>query len=616
MINILPESPLISGSKTISNRRLDPNKIDQGVQITPWEVEETLEYSPSHYNNLLYAKNNSNIKSQNYKAPPIKHLTPNIETYAQNLPKSPQSGLTKVKEKNRTIISDCSDEKNSTASLKNQIERKFLSQVKAKSFSFKHNSKQRVLSEPNATIPNEENTMIMEKSFQDQEEIRRNVRTPVHIKVTNPELNIVEVKKSPFQRKSREFNGNYLQAKDCQLNSAKFSRCIKGFFEKEEGGLSKERSFKNTNENFMNKNIRAKSIGPDIKSTQDTLESSKEDGNSFSGKKDLSIKEENETKIVNKSFTLFRSDIMSDPDAYSFKGRKIRMPRKHKTGLKSSDIAVDKSMSRKAEESEEFHSIETPSSLNIKLKKFSLTPISTAVFNSKGYRHSLKAQRTKQNQQGHQGKMGTDDRKDGILNLDFKGENFLNQEKPLNEISNIAIKLPSRNTKKFEIPSMIECLRKNKNKGSPTHAQQDASYNFPNISNYYDPSQTPLLRTLKKTLDGRKRIDEKSTAQHITEYSLTEPDDKVFKYNLNKSYKPRFNTPSRKPSHASTLKDKFEGILNNMTESSLTGVKISKMKILDEKANIQEKHFDRLLSCPAKRTPKPSIGLQVHQTRT
>ena len=261
---------------------------------------------------------------------------------------------------------------------------------------------------------------------------------------------------------------------------------------------------------------------------------------------------------------------------------------------------------------------ETPSSHTMKIKKHPLSlPISSAVFPSKGYRVSLKAQRAKQNQQA-QAKtvIGFEDKKEGILNLDFKGGDFLNpMEKPLTEISNMAIKLPMRNQKKVsDIPSMIECLRKNQKRPiSPTQTQQDSSYNFPNIGSYFDPSQTTILRTLKKTLDGRKRVDERMNGN---EYSFTEPDDKVMRYNLNKSYKARFNTPSRKPSHASTLKDKFEGILNNMTESSITGVKISKMKILEEKAIVQEKHFDRLFSCPAKKMTRPSIGLQVHQTRT
>ena len=608
MINILPESPLISGSKNISIRKLEPPKIDQGVQFTPWEVEEALEYSPSHYANLLNPRSKS-IRSQTHKAPPLPNLIPNIETYTRGIPKSPQNVLTKEKKESKPSIGDFY-EKDSTFSLKKQIENKVINQSKAKSFSFKPYPKEKSPNETNVTAYQEENNMGQDPAFKGQEEPAQKARTPVNIKVQSPDLNLNEVKKSPFQRKSRENNANYIQTRDCQFTSAKFSRCIKGFFDKEDGSMTKDRSFKN-NEHMMQKNIRAKSIGPDVKSTQETLESSKEGGNSFTLKHDLSMKEDSETRTINKSFTLFRSDLMSDPDAYAFKGRKIRMPRKHKTGLKSFD---EKSASRRAEESEEMNSTETPNSINMKHKKIPLNlPISTAVFLSKGYRGSLKAQRIKQTQQGQVLKPligGQDDKKEGILNLDFKGNDFLNPiEKPLTEISNLVIKLPIRNPKRFaEVPSMIECLRKNQKKGSPTHSYQD-SYNFPNINNYYDPSQTPLLRTLKKTLDGRKRND-------VAEYSLTEPDDKSFKYNLNKSYKPRINVPSRKPSHASTLKDKFEGILNHITESSLTGVKISKMKILEEKTNTQERHFDRLLSCPARRAAKPSIGLQVHQSRT
>jgi len=42
------ENPLLNNTRLTSNRRIDPPQIEQFTNFTPWEVDENLEYSPSH----------------------------------------------------------------------------------------------------------------------------------------------------------------------------------------------------------------------------------------------------------------------------------------------------------------------------------------------------------------------------------------------------------------------------------------------------------------------------------------------------------------------------------------------------------------------------------------
>jgi len=616
MSNNLQENHHLGNSRLAANRRVDPPEIEQFTNFTPWEVDENLEYSPSHYPIKVEEKKKQS-RPQTSKALYFPDGIPGIESYTKNTtsPRSSRNLIQKAPGNKIRVPENIKNKKRSITSASN-------ANIKSSGGVPLNMHKFPVSKKALNPQKNEEaQSMNLDTSSTIDDQEQQESKDQVSVSITNNSNNR-PVSREGFQNNSKD---------QSQISPGKLHRHLQNVFEKDRE-LTGQSSNGARGYAVKPKVLNLSTKGVEIKYDTDNSDNFRETMSSFRERAYEHMKEESVESETNKE-NMTGLELKSE--SFFETTEKFRplngVPRRSQSGFKSVDITNQKIRHVKTVKEEALTSENTPRGYQIQSRKIGVggaprTPLSNTMLTSQNIKLEQKLLPFNKNRTlraGSQAKQRADvseeQRKNSILGLEIKSTEYVNAQAVATRArapipgflqNNMSQNQERSITINNYIPSMLDCYKKNKRKYlvSPSKLAPQLKDAF---HNYYDTNaHTPLVRTLRR-INGKCQYD-----KHILNYfndmnepASTDTDEKVLNHFLNKSYKPKINLPSRKtnPSSQHDKSDLIDRFINQ-TMSNMSGG--NKIKMNEARSFMTEKSPERMVSWTGQRKLKPAVEIQ------
>ena len=624
MSNNPQENHHLSNSRLTSNRRADHPEIEQFTNFTPWEVDEGLEYSPSHYPQKVEEKKKQS-RPQTSKALYFPDLVSGIESYTKN-PNSPRSSRNLIQKAPENKIRAPENVKNKKRSITSASNANIKSASGGPLNMYKFPVSKKAL---NPQRGSEAQSMNLDASstVEDQEQHE--------IKISESKEQISVNNNRSLSRERIQNNNN--NRDQTQISPGKLHRHLQNVFERDReltGQLLNGARGYTVKPKVLNLSTK----GAELKYDGDNSDNFREAMSSLREIAYEHVREESIESETNKENLKSESFVETTEKFRPMNG----IPRRSQTGFKSVDITNQKIRHVKTVEEEALTSENTPRGYQVPARKLvgggaPRTPLANTMLTSQNVKLDQKLFPFNKNRtlrSGSQAKQRVDfseeQRKNSILGLEIKSNEYVIHTQTSATVSTkrTRVAIPgfvqnnmSQNQERSitinnYIPSMLDCYRKNKRKYlvSPSKLAPQLKDAF---HNYYDTTaHTPLVRTLRR-INGKCQYD-----KHILNYFndtnepvSTDTDDKVLNHFLNKSHKPKINLPSRKANaNTSTSQNDKSDLIDrfiNQTMSNMSGTGGGgKIKLNEARNFMTEKSPERMVSWNGQRKLKPAVELQ------